>query len=108
MVKQNHSTLLSKLKGVTPLPIQYKPEHSVIIGETQSIMETGGTTKVDIIICRRTFFVRSDLDPPVLHTFLAAMDPNINYEQKDISCVIDGVSYHLKEGVDYWKSAYEM
>merc|ERR1711862_727476 len=110
MVQQNHSILTSKLKGITPLSIQYKPKHSIIIGETQSIMETGGTTKVDIIICRRTYYVRSDLDPPVLHTFLSAMDPtkNTTNGDKDISCVIDGVSYNLKEGVDYWKSSYEM
>jgi len=106
MVQQNHSILLSKLKGTVPLPFQYKPEHSVVIGETQSVMETGGTTKVDVIICRRTFSVRSDLDPPVLGTLLATLDPST--EDTDFSCVIDGVSYNLKEGVDYWKNTYEM
>jgi len=106
-LKQNLNMLHSKLKGIIPLPLQYQPDHSVVLGRESGDI---GNTKVEVVICRRALSVKDDCSATVT-SFLTTLDPKIVEQDSAngnaLHCIIDGTAHELKHGVDYWLTAVD-
>ncbi len=100
-ISQNIVAIRAKLMGATPLPSRLAPTSSVVIGK--EMVDVGGL-QVELSICRPTFSFRDDLDSNVA-SFLSTLDPYNYGNGEDIQCSINGESFVVKEGVDFWKSA---
>jgi len=98
-VKKNVATLDAKFKGSIPLPKRLAPAWSVVL--RSDTVDVGGS-KVTVAVCRPAVAVKDSLDDAV-KSVLSTKEPS---ELKgSFKCEVDGKSYELTEGADYWLSS---
>lgn len=100
-VKKNFSTLDAKFKGSIPLPQRLAPAWSVVL--KSDTVDVGGS-KVTVSISRPAVAVKDSLDDAV-KSVLATKEPSELTAGGTFKCEVDGKSYELKEGADYWLSS---
>lgn len=99
-VAGNVEMLKNKFGGSIPVPKKFAPKWSVVLGK--DVVEVGGS-KVEISICRPALAVRDDIGL-LEDNYLATVDPFSIQVGTELTCVIDGTSFSLKEGTDFWIS----
>jgi isoleucyl-tRNA synthetase len=100
-VAMNLSLFQAKFKrGAIPVPKRFAPPETVVL--RSDTVDVGGSNVV-VSICRPSLSVSSDLDVLAVN-YMSTLDPeNVN---GSITFSIDGKTYDLQEGKDYWKSAF--
>jgi len=102
-VKQNVSLFATKLKGLVPIPEQYRQTWSVVLGQDSA--EVGGA-KVEVMICRPCVAVRDGLGEGVC-SFLSMVDVQKSSQESVLKCSIDSKDYEIIHGKDFWWNAME-
>lgn len=87
-----------KFKGSIPLPQRFAPKWAVAI--KSEVVDVGGSN-VDVSICRPAVAASDALKDPVLGVF-PTLEPSEFKEGQDFTVTIDGKSYKLTEGKDFW------
>ena len=100
-VKMNVATLDAKFRGSIPLPQRLAPAWSVVI--KSDTVDVGGS-KVTVSICRPAVAVKDSLDDAV-KSVLATKEPSELTAGGAFKCEVDGKSYELTEGADFWLSS---
>ena len=98
-VKKNFATLDAKFKGSIPLPKRLAPAWSVVL--RSDTVDVGGS-KVTVAVCRPAVAVKDSLDDAA-KSVLSTKEPS--ELTGSFKCEVDGKSYELTEGVDYWLSS---
>mmetsp|Transcript_3877 Transcript_3877/g.9228 ORF Transcript_3877/g.9228 Transcript_3877/m.9228 type:complete len:1170 (-) Transcript_3877:109-3618(-) len=98
-VKNNVATLDAKFKGSIPLPQKLAPTWSVVL--KSDTVDVGGS-KVVVSVCRPAVAVKDSLDEAV-KSVLATKEPS-ELTGGTFKCEVDGKSYELTEGADYYLS----
>lgn len=99
-VSKNVETLDTKFKGSIPLPKRLAPEWSIALKSDN--VDVGGS-KVTVSVCRPAVAVSDSLDESVKNV-LATKEPSEFTAGESFKCSVDGKSYELTEGVDFWLS----
>ena len=99
-VKNNVATLDAKFKGSIPLPQRLAPAWSVVL--KSDTVDVGGS-KVTVAVCRPAVAVKDSLDD-ALKSVLATKEPSELTAGGLFKFEVDGNSYELAEGADYWLS----
>ena len=99
-VSKNVATLDAKFKGSIPLPKRLAPAWSVVLkAETVDV----GGSKVTVSVCRPVVAVNDSLDD-IVKKVLSTKEPSEFTVGDTFKCTVDGKSYELKEGEDFWLS----
>lgn len=99
-VKKNVATLDAKFKGSIPLPQRFAPSWSVVL--KSDTVDVGGS-KVIVSVCRPAVATKDSLDDAV-KSVLSTKEPSELTAGGSFKCEVDGKSYELTEGVDFWLS----
>jgi isoleucyl-tRNA synthetase len=100
-VAMNLSLFQAKFKrGAIPVPKRFAPPETVVL--RSDTVDVGGSNVV-VSICRPSLSVSSDLDVLAVNYMLTLDPENVS---GSITFSIDGKTYDLQEGKDYWKSAF--
>lgn len=99
-VAMNIDLFRAKFKGSVPVPKKFAPKWSVDLRSETVIV---GGSKVEVSICRPAVAVKDKLDVNMC-TFLALFDPLTLKPNAQLQCNIDGVSYSMEEGKEFWLS----
>lgn len=99
-VAMNVDMLSAKFRGSVPLPQRLAPEWSVPL--KSDTVDVGGS-KVTVSVCRPAVAVKDDLDEGAKKVF-AAMEPSELSAGQSFKCSVDGTTYDLKEGEDFFSS----
>jgi isoleucyl-tRNA synthetase len=100
-VKKNVATLDAKFKGSIPLPKRLAPAWSVVL--RSDTVDVSGS-KITVEICRPAVAVKDSLDDAV-KSVLSTKEPSELKAGGSFKCEVDGKSYELTEGADYWLSS---
>mmetsp|Transcript_3800 Transcript_3800/g.9971 ORF Transcript_3800/g.9971 Transcript_3800/m.9971 type:complete len:1171 (+) Transcript_3800:129-3641(+) len=100
-VKKNVATLDAKFKGSIPLPQRFAPAWSVVL--KSDTVDVGGS-KVTVSVCRPVIAVKDSLDESVKGV-LSTKEPSELEAGGSFKCEVDGKSYDLTEGSDFWLSS---
>lgn len=100
-VAGNVQTFEAKFRGSVPLPKRFAPEWSVVI---KSDMVDVGGSKVEVSICRPAVAAADSIKGAELGLF-PTLEPGDLKEGQDFSFSVDGTSFTLKEGKDFWLSS---
>lgn len=103
-VAQNVSMFEAKFKGLIPLPKRLAPEWAVVI---KSDMVDVGGSNIEVLICRPAIAASDAVKNPARLIF-PTLEPADVKEGQDFTFAIDGTSYTLTEGKDFWLSATSM
>jgi hypothetical protein len=90
----------AKFKGAVPMPARFAPSWSVLL--KSDMVDVGGTS-VNVSICRPVVAVRDGLETSVVNA-LVTLDLDSFSTGQPFHCTVDGTSYDLVEGVDFWLS----
>mmetsp|Transcript_27550 Transcript_27550/g.57862 ORF Transcript_27550/g.57862 Transcript_27550/m.57862 type:complete len:1176 (+) Transcript_27550:83-3610(+) len=99
-VSKNIATLDAKFKGSIPLPQRFAPAWSIVL--KADTVDVGGS-KVTVSVCRPAVAVKDSLNE-MAATVLSTKEPVDFAEGDSFTCSVDGKSYELKEGEDFWLS----
>mmetsp|Transcript_17003 Transcript_17003/g.39032 ORF Transcript_17003/g.39032 Transcript_17003/m.39032 type:complete len:1175 (+) Transcript_17003:190-3714(+) len=99
-VSKNVATLDAKFKGSIPLPQRFAPAWSIVL--KADTVDVGGS-KVTVSVCRPAIAVEDSLDEMAAKV-LSSKEPSEFSEGASLNCSVDGKSYELKEGKDFWLS----
>lgn len=99
-VAGNVQTFEAKFRGAVPLPKRFAPEWCVVI---KSDMVDVGGSKVEVSICRPSLAV-ADSSTGAARGVFCTLEPSELKEGQDFSFSVDGTSYTMKEGKDFWLS----
>ena len=100
-VSKNVSAFEAKFKGAVPLPKRLAPEWSVVLKSDK--VEVGGS-KVEVSVCRPAVAVHDALDSAAQNA-LATMEPSDLSPGQGLKIDVDGKSFEMREGVDFWLSS---
>merc|ERR1711956_125044 len=96
----NVATLDAKFKGSIPLPQRLAPAWSIVL--KSDTVDVGGS-KVTVSVCRPAVAVKDSLDE-MAATVLSTKVPSDFAKGASFTCSVDGKSFELKEGEDFWLS----
>ena len=88
----------AKFKGAVPMPARFAPSWSILL--KSDMVDVGGTS-VNVSICRPVVAVRDGLEPSVVNA-LVTLDLDSFSAGQTFHCTVDGTSYDLVEGIDFW------
>ena len=94
----NVPLLEAKFKGAVPMPARFAPSWSVLL--KSDMVDVGGTS-VNVSICQPVVAVRDGLETSVVNA-LVTFDLDSFSKGQAFHCTVDGTSYDLVEGVDFW------
>merc|ERR1711937_940345 len=100
-VKKNLATLDAKFKGSIPLPKRLAPAWSVVL--KSDTVDVGGS-KVTVSVCRPAIAVKDSLDEGA-KSVLSTKEPSEVTAEGWFKFDVDGKSYDLREGTDFWSSS---
>ena len=96
----NVEMLDAKFRGSVPLPERLAPSWRVPL--KSDTVDVGGS-KVTVAVCRPACAVKDDMDEGVKNVF-ATKEPSEFTAGEVFKVSVDGKSYELKEGEDFWLS----
>lgn len=99
-VSKNIATLNAKFKGSIPLPQRLAPVWSIAL--KAGTVDVGGS-KVTVSVCRPAVAVKDSLDEMVAKV-LSTKELSEFAKGASFTCSVDGKSYEVKEGEDFWLS----
>ena len=97
-VAKNLEALDAKFKGAIPLPKRLAPTWSVVL--KSDVVDVGGA-KVEVAVCRPALAVKDSLSDSA-KSVLSTLEPTEMSPGQDFKCEVDGTTYELKEGTDFW------
>ena len=100
-VSKNVSMFEAKFKGSIPLPQRFAPEWAVVI--KSDLVDVGGSN-VQVSICRPALAVADTANDAAKKVF-ATLDPVSFKEGQEFTFSVDGTSFTLVEGKDFWLSS---
>lgn len=103
-IAQNVALFASKFKGAIPLPRRFAPSWAVVLKSDEVDV---GDTKVVVSICRPSVSAGVSL-PPEAQLVLPTLEPTAFSEGEVFKFSIDGNSFSLTEGRDFFRSAASM
>lgn len=99
-VSGNVAMFETKFKGAVPLPQRLAPDWRVVI--SSETVDVGGS-QVTVSICRPALALKDSLDEGAVK-ILSTKEPSEFTAGQSFAYSLDGNSYEVKEGVDFWLS----
>jgi Domain of unknown function (DUF5915) len=103
-VSKNVASFETKFKGSVPLPQRFAP--SWVVPLKTDYVDVGGT-KVKVSICRPALAAKSTVGDKV-HKVLSTLEPRNFSQGQEVTFSVDGTSWTLKEGTDFFLSSASM
>lgn len=100
-VASNVATFEAKFRGSIPLPKRFAPDWAVVI--KSDLVDVGGSD-VEVSICRPSVAAADSVSGAALGVF-PTLEPGDLKQGQDFTLTVDGESYTLTEGKDFWLSA---
>jgi hypothetical protein len=103
-VSKNVAAFESKFKGSIPLPQRFAPSWAVPL--KTEFVDVGGT-KVKVSICRPALAANASVGEKV-QKVLSTLEPRNFSQGQEFTFSVDGTSWTLKEGTDFFLSSAAM